>query len=91
MSVSSSKKKVLNRFAQRFTTSDIIGKEYAIAFLHQKYRKGHKGNTIRCSGGVIFDFLTFLQVIRKTTVDQVSKADIEAWPAQMFPEHLGNV
>ena len=73
------KKKALARFSQRFTESDLFGKEHAIEFLHQKYRKGHKGNTIRCSGSIIYSFMTFIQTARGITVDRVTKADIEAY------------
>ena len=70
--------RVVERFRQRFTNSQLPGSEYGISYIEHKNRQGLKANTIRTSGSVALSFLDFIHSNGRS-LEAVSKADLEAW------------
>lgn len=72
------KRRVLDRFKQRFAEANFTGSDHAVTFLEDKKRQGLTANTIRTSGSVIFSFLSLVHSIGRN-LGEISKEDIAAY------------
>jgi len=72
------RRRVFDRFKQRFAEANFPGSDYAVTFLEDKKRQGFTANTMRTSGYVIFSFLSHVQSVGRK-LEEVSKKDIAAY------------
>jgi len=75
------KRRVIDRFKQRFAEAKFPGSDYAITFLEDKKRQGFTANTIRQIGYVTLRFLGLLDSIGRN-LGEISKDDIAAYVEQ---------
>jgi integrase/recombinase XerD len=68
----------LDHILQKFSDSDLPGKEHALNFLQHKYRRNWKRCSLESSGTAVRFFLTLLKTSNRTLED-ISRADIEAF------------
>ena len=73
------RRQALDRIIYRASTNNLSSVEHFNQYLHEKYRRNCKANTLRISGGALIAFLSFLQKIGKGQIDQICRQDIEAF------------
>ena len=72
-------KAVLNRAVDRLEESALPGYEYVISHLHDKYRRNLTISTISQTGQTLSAFLSFFQVLRGLSIENISRKDIAAY------------
>jgi len=75
-------RKTLDVLIDKLSQKDIIGLDHAKAYLRHKYRQNCKANTLKNDFTTITLFLSYLKSCGKSELDQISRADLEA-----FVEH----
>lgn len=71
-----SKRKTLDQFSGRLTTSALPGAELAIEYLYAKYISNLSVHTIRQTGAVVLSFLQFLRDSGGTTIFTLTRRNI---------------
>ena len=77
------KKKPIECILERLAGMDVPEKSHVEDYLRHQYRRNLKANTMRSSLAGCEQFLTFLKEQGKTSLEQVTKQDLEA-----FVEHV---
>jgi integrase/recombinase XerD len=75
-------RKALDTVLIKLSQKDIIGLDHAIEYLRHKYRQNCKANTLKNDFTTITLFLSYLKSCGKSELEQISRADLEA-----FVEH----
>jgi integrase/recombinase XerD len=75
-------RKTLDKLLAKLSQKDIIGLDQAKEYLRHKYRQNCKANTLKNDFSTITLFLSYLKRCGKNELNQVSRADLEA-----FVEH----
>jgi site-specific recombinase XerD len=75
-------RKALERLLNKLSQKNIIGLDVAREYLRHKYRLNCKANTLKNDFTTITLFLSYLKKCGKSSFDQISRADLEA-----FVEH----
>jgi integrase/recombinase XerD len=75
-------RKTLDVLIDKLSQKDIVGLDHAKAYLRHKYRQNCKANTLKNDFTTITLFLSYLKRCGKSQLDQISRADLEA-----FVEH----
>ncbi len=75
-------RKTLDTLLSKLSQKNIIGLDHAKAYLRHKYRQNCKANTLKNDFTTITIFLSYLKSCGKTELEQIRRADLEA-----FVEH----
>jgi site-specific recombinase XerD len=75
-------RKMLDTLLAKLSQKDIIGLDHAKEYLRHKYRQNCKANTLKNDFTTITLFLSYLKRCGKSELDQIGRADLEA-----FVEH----
>jgi integrase/recombinase XerD len=75
-------RQTLDKLLSKLSLKDIVGLDHAKEYLRHKYRQNCKANTLKNDFTTITIFLSYLKSCGKSQLDQISRADIEA-----FVEH----
>jgi len=75
-------RKVLDRLLDKLSHKDIVGLDAAREYLRHKYRQNCKANTLKNDFTTITLFLSYLKKCGRSELNQISRADLEA-----FVEH----
>jgi integrase/recombinase XerD len=75
-------RQTLDVLIDKLSQKDIVGLEPAKAYLHHKYRQNCKANTLKNDFTTIAIFLSYLKSCGKSELNQIGRADLEA-----FVEH----
>ena len=75
-------RKTLDTLLSKLSQKDIVGLDHAKEYLHHKYRQNCKANTLKNDFTTITLFLSYLKRCDRSELDQISRADLEA-----FVEH----
>jgi site-specific recombinase XerD len=75
-------RKTLDTLLAKLSQKDIIGLDHAKEYLRHKYRQNCKANTLKNDFTTITLFLSYLKSCGKSELDQIGRADLEA-----FVEH----
>ena len=68
---------VLEGILDRISRTDLPGREHFIQYLHEKYRRNCRPNTIRLAATSLTQFLSFCCKEGKRHLEQMSREDIE--------------
>jgi integrase/recombinase XerD len=80
---SSARQQVLDRILKKIFEQDLLGKSYVEQYLHHKYRRNCKANTLRQAAISLEQFLSFFANRGNTVLEQLSREDIEAFVEDM--------
>ncbi|MFT5702498.1 MAG: hypothetical protein ACI8ZB_005418 [Desulforhopalus sp.] len=75
----SKRRRVLNRAVAKLEKSALPGYEHVIEHLHDKYRRNLTISTISQTDLTLHVFLSFLNIERKTDIENISRKDIAAY------------
>ena len=75
-------RQTLDKLLTKLSLKDIVGLDPAKAYLRHKYRQNCKANTLKNDFSTITIFLSYLKSCGKSRLDQIGRADLEA-----FVEH----
>jgi integrase/recombinase XerD len=73
---------VLKRLLKNISAQDLVGKSFVEQYLRDQYRRNCRPNTLRLAATSLRQFLSFLNRLGKTHLEQMQRQDIEA-----FVEH----
>ena len=72
-------RQTLDRLLAKLSQRDIVGLDHAREYLRHKYRQNCKANTLKNDFTTITLFLSYLKSCGKSQLDQISRADLEAY------------
>lgn len=73
------KRRVVERFKERFLAKSLPGTRHVIDYLQDKYRRNLATSTIRQSGATLICFLSFFQRSGKSYLEEIARNDIAAY------------
>ena len=72
-------RQTLDTLLTKLSQKDIVGLDHAREYLRHKYRQNCKANTLKNDFTTITLFLSYLKSCGKSQLDQISRADLEAY------------
>jgi integrase/recombinase XerD len=75
----SKRRRVLNRAVDKLEGSRLLGCEYVIAHLYDKYRRNLTISTIGQTGQTLGGFLAFLQEAGRLGIEEISRREVAAY------------
>lgn len=73
------RQQVLDRILDKISEQDLLGKSYVEQYLRHKYRRNCKANTLKQAATSLVQFLSFFANSGNIVLEQLSRADIEAF------------
>ncbi len=84
----SKKRRTLNRAIDKLEESGMPGYEYAISHLCDKYRRNLTVSTISQTGRVLTAFLTFIEELGRSQIEDICRKDIADYVEQLHDRDL---
>ncbi len=64
------------RLLEKLANQEFVGKDHAVRYLRDQYRRNCRPTTMRCSSANIALFLTFITTAGKTHLEQITRDDL---------------